>query len=66
MEPVFRVTDKTEELKELKLLAKRLTRENIDLQLVIDQKMWRAFVIDASIFGLIGFVAGAFIVLTFL
>lgn len=66
MEPVFRVTDKAEELKELKLLAKRLTRENIDLQLVIDHKMWKAFVIDAFVFGVVGFVAGAVIVLTFL
>jgi hypothetical protein len=64
MESVFRVTDKAEELKELKLLAKRLTRENAELQYALDQKMYGAFWIDVVVVGLVGLFIGTCLGLT--
>jgi hypothetical protein len=58
MESVFRVTDKEEELKELKLLAKRLTRENAELQHALQQKMYGALWIDVVVVGLVGLFIG--------
>lgn len=64
MESVFRVTDKAEELKELKLLAKRLTRENAELQHALQQKMYGAFWIDVVVVGMVGLFIGTCLGLT--
>jgi len=61
MESLFKVTDKSEELKELKLLAKRLTRENAELQHALQQKMYGALLVDVIVVGLVGLFAGTYL-----
>ena len=58
MESLFKVTDKSEELKELKILAKRLTRENAELQHALHQKMYGALWVDVVVVGMAGLFIG--------
>jgi hypothetical protein len=47
-----------QEIAELKLIKKRLERENQNLQIALCQKMTGAFWVDTLIVGLIMFTAG--------
>ena len=58
MESVFRVKDKEQEFKELKIITKRLRRENAELQHALQQKMYGALWIDVVVVGLVGLLIG--------